>query len=130
MTDAPQRTTFAYDEWMEAQGLPIHGGYFVPDVRTIELGFWQERGCDSAFIQLVGQQGVSEARITEVKPGEVLPPYKMAVDEVVYVNIRQRHHEGVGRGGPPRRRAHLRVGHPLAVPDPRQPKPTVREHAR
>jgi hypothetical protein len=28
---------------------------------------------------------VSEARITEIPPGEVLPPYKMAVDEVIYV---------------------------------------------
>jgi mannose-6-phosphate isomerase-like protein (cupin superfamily) len=86
MTAAPQpRTRFAYDEWMEAQGLPVHRGYFVPDVRTIELGRWEERGCDAAFIQLTGQEGVSEARITEIPPGEVLPPYKMAVDEVVYV---------------------------------------------
>jgi quercetin dioxygenase-like cupin family protein len=84
-TGIPQRTRFAYDEWMQAQGIPIHTGYFVPDVRKIELGRWEERGCDSAFIQLVGQEGVSEARITEIPPGEVLPPYKMAVDEVVYV---------------------------------------------
>ncbi|MGW5432781.1 hypothetical protein ACWET9_37145 [Streptomyces sp. NPDC004059] len=83
---APQpRTRFAYDTWMEAQGIPIHRGYFVPDVRTIELGRWEERGCDAAFIQLTGQEGVSEARITEIPPGEVLPPYRMAVDEVVYV---------------------------------------------
>lgn len=87
MTEAaPQpRTRYAYDEWMEAQGIPIHRGYFVPDVRQIELGRWEERGCDAAFIQLTGQEGVSEARITEIPPGEVLPPYKMAVDEVVYV---------------------------------------------
>ena len=85
MTAPKQRTKFAYDEWMEAQGVPIYHGYFVPDVRTIELGWWDERGCDSAFIQLVGQEGVSEARITEIPPGETLPPYKMAVDEVVYV---------------------------------------------
>lgn len=80
-----QRTMFAYDEWMEDQNIPIHRGYFVPDVRKIELGRWEERGCDAAFIQLTGQEGVSEARITEIPPGEVLPPYKMAVDEVVYV---------------------------------------------
>jgi mannose-6-phosphate isomerase-like protein (cupin superfamily) len=83
---APQpRTRFAYDEWMEAQGIPIYTGYFVPDVRKIELRRWEERGCDAAFIQLTGQEGVSEARITEIPPGEVLPPYKMAVDEVIYV---------------------------------------------
>src|SRR5258707_8552004 len=83
---APEpRTRFAYDEWMEAQGIPVYTGYFVPDVRKIELKRWEERGCDAAFIQLTGQEGVSEARITEIPPGEVLPPYKMAVDEVIYV---------------------------------------------
>jgi hypothetical protein len=79
------RTDFAYDEWMESQGVPIYRGHFVPDMRTVPLGYWKERECDAAFVQLVGQQGVSEARITEIPPGESLPPYRMAVEEVVYV---------------------------------------------
>jgi mannose-6-phosphate isomerase-like protein (cupin superfamily) len=74
-----------YDEWMAAQNLPVYRGHFVPDMRTITLGHWAERGCDAAFVQLAGQEGVSEARITEVPPGETLPPYRMAVDEMVYV---------------------------------------------
>jgi mannose-6-phosphate isomerase-like protein (cupin superfamily) len=85
-TDHPSpRTTFAYDLWMESQHVPIYRGHFVPDMRTLPLGRWDERGCDAAFVQLTGQEGVSEARITEVPPGETLPPYKMAVDEMVYV---------------------------------------------
>src|SRR5438874_13649769 len=79
------RSKFAYDEWMESRGVPVHKGFFVRDTRTVELDWWEERKCNSAFIQLSGQEGVSEARITEIKPGETLPPYKMAVDEVVYV---------------------------------------------
>jgi oxalate decarboxylase/phosphoglucose isomerase-like protein (cupin superfamily) len=82
---AQPRTRFAYDEWMDAQGVPVYRGYFVPDMRSVELGRWEERGCDAAFIQLVGQEGVSEARITEIPPGGTLPPYRMAVDELVYV---------------------------------------------
>ena len=85
MTSAQPRTRFAYDEWMEAQGIPVYRGYFVPDMRAVALGRWEERGCDAAFVQLVGQEGVSEARITEIPPGETLPPYRMAVDELVYV---------------------------------------------
>lgn len=89
-SDAPDdkprvRTTFAYDEWMESQGLPVYRGHFVPDMRTVPLGHWKERECDAAFVQLVGQQGVSEARITEIAPGQALPPYRMAVEEIVYV---------------------------------------------
>jgi hypothetical protein len=86
MTQSEQpRSRFAYDEWMEQQKVPIYRGYFVPDIRKIDLGMWEERGCLSAFIQLTGQEGVSEARVTEIAPGQVLPPYKMAVEELVYV---------------------------------------------
>ncbi len=84
MADSP-RTTFAYDEWMDSRGVPVHRGFFVRDLRTVELGWWEERKCNTAFIQLEGQQGVSEARVTEIKPGETLPPYKLSIDEVVYV---------------------------------------------
>ncbi|HLQ34562.1 MAG TPA: cupin domain-containing protein [Chloroflexota bacterium] len=79
------RTKFAYDEWMESRGVPVHRGYFVRDVRALELSWWEQRKCDAAFIQLAGQEGVSEARVTEIKPGETLPAYKLAIDEVVYV---------------------------------------------
>jgi hypothetical protein len=79
------RSKFAYDEWMDTRGVPVHRGFFVQDVRQAELAWWEERKCNTGFIQLSGQEGVSEARITEIKPGETLPPYKMAIDEVVYV---------------------------------------------
>ena len=82
---ASSQSLFLYDDWMAAKGLPVYRGHFVPDVRTIELGRWEERQCDAAFIQLIGQEGLSEARITEIAPGQTLPPYKMAIDEIVYV---------------------------------------------
>ncbi|MBO0870719.1 MAG: hypothetical protein J2P15_19355 [Micromonosporaceae bacterium] len=85
MSEPSLRTNFVYDEWMEAQQLPIYRGHFVPDMRTIKLGRWEQRGCDAAFVQLSGQEGVSEARISEVPPGETLPPYQLAVDEMIYV---------------------------------------------
>jgi oxalate decarboxylase/phosphoglucose isomerase-like protein (cupin superfamily) len=79
------RARFVYDEWMESVGVPIHTGYYVQDLRTAELGWWEERGCNTAFVQLEGQEGVSETRITEIPPGVTLPAYKVGVDEVVYV---------------------------------------------
>jgi len=77
--------TSAYDQWVESLGLPIHRGYFVQDLRTVEVGRWDERECNAAFLLLAGQEGVSEARVTEIPPGATLPPLKMAVDEAVYV---------------------------------------------
>src|SRR5919202_4950730 len=75
----------AYGQWVESLGVPVHRGYFVQDLRTLELGRWDERECNAAFLLLAGQEGVSEARVTELPPGATLPTLKMAVDEVVYV---------------------------------------------
>lgn len=75
---------YSYDLWMRAQGIPIHEGYYIEDLRTLELGWWKARECDAAFIQLVGQEGVSATRVVEIPPGESLPPMKLAFDEIVY----------------------------------------------
>ena len=77
--------TYTYDQWMRSIDVPVHTGYFIPDLRTVELSWWEERGCHSAFMQLLGQEGIIEARISEIPPGQSLPPFKLAVDEVVYV---------------------------------------------
>ena len=77
--------SYTYDTWMRSVGVPVHTGYYIEDLRTLELGWWEERGCHAAFIQLEGQQGISEARVTEIPPGQTLPPVKMAVDETIYV---------------------------------------------
>ena len=84
-TGTQSRARFPYDQWMESAGIPIFRGHYVEDPRTVELGWWDERQCNAAFIQLKGQEGVSEARLTEIPPGKTLPPLKMGVGEVVYV---------------------------------------------
>jgi hypothetical protein len=75
----------AYRVWMKSTGLPIHRGYFIGDLRTLELGYWEERGCNAAFLELAGQEGVVEARVTEIEPGKTLPPFTFSLDEAVYV---------------------------------------------
>ena len=54
-----------YENWIESTGAPIHRGYYIEDCRTVELGYWAERGCDAAFVQLVGQEGVIGERRSE-----------------------------------------------------------------
>lgn len=76
---------FPYDEWMESTGLPIHKGYYIEDLRTLDLGWWEEKQCHAAFIQLLGQEGVSSARIVEIPAGKTLPSVKLELDEIVYV---------------------------------------------
>jgi len=81
----PRRVKFTHDRWMDALGLPIYSGYYIEDMRELQLGRWEERGCDAAFIQLEGQQGITETRVSEIPPRAVLPPVRLMFDEVVYV---------------------------------------------
>ncbi len=75
----------AYDLWTQDQGIPIHEGYVIPDLRAVELGRWPARDCDAAFLKLAGQEGVSEVRVSELGPGQTLPRQKFGFDELVYV---------------------------------------------
>ena len=82
---SPQRRVAPYDRWLQSTGAKVHEGYYVEDVRTLELGWWPERECNAAVLKLAGQEGVSEARVSEIAPGKTLPPYRFAFDELVYV---------------------------------------------
>lgn len=74
-----------YETWIESLGVPVYKGYYMEDLRSLELGRWEERDCDAAIFQLAGQEGVTGAYVTEIAPGKNLPPCRMALDEVVYV---------------------------------------------
>ena len=70
-TETPQggrNQLSAYQTWMADQGIPIHRGYFVGDLRTSEVGWWEARQCHAAFLELAGQENISESRVTEIKP--------------------------------------------------------------
>src|SRR5437762_14237544 len=84
-TVRPARPMGAYDQWIQSLGIPIHRGYYLEDLRTIPLGTWKERGCQAAILQMAGQEGISEGRVSEIAPGQTLPPVRFALDELIYV---------------------------------------------
>ncbi|MEK7216296.1 MAG: hypothetical protein AAB289_11935, partial [Chloroflexota bacterium] len=74
-----------YNNWIDSTGVPVYREYFIDDLRTIKVGGWAQRGCDGAFIELMGQQGVTGGYVLEIGPGQTLPKFRVAVDECVYV---------------------------------------------
>jgi hypothetical protein len=74
-----------YDRWLETVDIPIYRDYFIEDLRTLPLGAWDERECNAAMLVLAGQEGVTEARVTEIPPGAATKPLKFSLDEMVYV---------------------------------------------
>jgi oxalate decarboxylase/phosphoglucose isomerase-like protein (cupin superfamily) len=75
----------AYDRWLASQDVPVYSGYHVEDVRSLKLDWWSLRQCPGAVLNLVGHQGVTEAHVLEIPPGQTLPPFRMALEEAIYV---------------------------------------------
>jgi len=75
----------AYDRWLDKQDAPITTGYYVDDLREVPRGYWSLRGCPAAILKLNGHEGVTEARVLEIPAGQTIPPFRMALEEVIYV---------------------------------------------
>jgi oxalate decarboxylase/phosphoglucose isomerase-like protein (cupin superfamily) len=75
----------AYDRWLAKQDVPVHTGYYVQDARALERGYWDLRGCPAAVISLEGHRGLEHVEVLEIPPGETIPTFKVAIEEVIYV---------------------------------------------
>src|SRR3569833_3659824 len=58
-----------YRKWQEAEGAPVLGGFFIPDLNTLELGTWERKGGRGAIVNLEGTGGVNDMHVVEIKPG-------------------------------------------------------------
>src|SRR5262249_59882357 len=52
-----KRPNTPYDDYMEAQGIPIHRGIGVRRVQDMPLKRWNRMGGNGTFIQLYGTEG-------------------------------------------------------------------------
>lgn len=75
----------SYQRWMRDEGLPVHSGYGITDVGTVELGAWPRLGGRGAFIQLVGMEGYTGMYVGEIPPGGALESEKHLFEELIYI---------------------------------------------
>lgn len=74
-----------YDAWVAEQQIPIHRGYYVDDLKTVEVAPWSQRGTRGCFLELAGQEGWTQICVQELPPGATSRPFKMALDELIFV---------------------------------------------
>ena len=55
-----------YERWIESIGVPVHRTYYVQDLRTLEVGPWEEPECNAAVVVLEGNKDFMETRVTEI----------------------------------------------------------------
>ena len=45
---------------MQSIGVPIYEGHFVEDLRSVELGWWEERQVNTAFLLLMPDEAYTD----------------------------------------------------------------------
>ena len=70
-----------YEEWQATQGIPVISGFFIPDINTAELSYWDLKGGPAAHVVILSGQGYSdlglegeEVQRVEWKAGSVVVP--------------------------------------------------------
>jgi gentisate 1,2-dioxygenase len=90
MTQAPAKPNremkaTAYQRWMEAQGIPLHGGHIVFDARNVERKPWTMTGTPAALIDLIGMEGFTGMQVVEIPPGGAIKPQKHLYQQLICI---------------------------------------------
>ena len=82
-TVAEQRRS-AYVRWLDAQPVPVHRAFSIPDLFALEVGPWPSLGAKGAAIILEGCEELNGAYLGELGGGEATSVQKHFYEEVVY----------------------------------------------
>lgn len=74
-----------YDEFLEGESIPVHGGHYVQDLGEVEVGEWDRTGGRAAIVDLVGHEGLNDVHVHEIPPGSELDWQRPFYEEIVYV---------------------------------------------
>lgn len=82
---AAERMDTPYDAWAARQGIDIIRGYFVEDLYTLPLKWWERMGANGVLIMLEGTGYQDDAYVLGIPPGESTRPQRHLFEELVYV---------------------------------------------
>jgi len=75
----------SYAKWVQEEGIPIIRGFYIADLKDVEVAPWKRKGGEGTYINLEGTGGTNDAYVVEIAPGGNLNPEKCLFEELVYV---------------------------------------------
>jgi len=75
----------SYDKWLQEESLPVLRGFYIADLKQVELAPWKRRGGLGTYVNLEGTGGTNDAYVAEIPPGGSLNPGKYLFEELIYV---------------------------------------------
>ena len=115
ITNDPSTVQTAYQAWQQAEGLQVIRGFYVEDLRTVDVTPWPRKGGKGVFIDLEGTGGTNDAYVCEIAPGASLEPQRHMYEEVVYV-LKGRGATSVWVEGSPKLHFEWQAGSLFAIP--------------
>ena len=83
-TARPRVRTY-YERFMEKEGVPIVDGYGVTDVRNVSLKPWKRLGCDGAYLQMRGLEGITGVCVGKLAAGASTHPERHLYEKIFYI---------------------------------------------
>jgi len=80
----PRSKTF-YERFMEKEGVPVVDGFGVTDVCNLPLKEWKRLGCEGAYLQLRGLEGITGVYVGKVAAGASTVAERHLYEKVVYI---------------------------------------------
>jgi oxalate decarboxylase/phosphoglucose isomerase-like protein (cupin superfamily) len=80
----PRAKTY-YERWMEKERVPIVEGFGVTDARRLSFRPWKRLGCEGAYVQLRGLEGITGVYVGKVAPGSMTEPEKHLYEKIIYI---------------------------------------------
>src|SRR2546427_699246 len=78
----------AYEDWQRHEGVRVVTGFYIEDLKTLELSPWPRKGGRGAFVNLEGTGGVNDMHVVEIAPRGQSRPERHLYEEMGYVLTR------------------------------------------
>ncbi|MBI2756855.1 MAG: ethanolamine ammonia lyase-activating protein [Chloroflexi bacterium] len=74
-----------YKGWQKSEGVPSLTGFYIEDLKTVELAPWPRKGGRGIFVNLEGTGGQNDMQVVELAPAGASEPERHLYEEMVYV---------------------------------------------
>ena len=74
-----------YTRWVQAEGLEIIDGIYVPDLNQVELKPWSRRNAHGVFINHDASRTSNDCYVCEIAPGEELAEQRQLYEEMIMI---------------------------------------------
>lgn len=79
------RARSGYERFVSAEGVPVIGGFGVRAIDSVPMAPWRRLGCDGAYFQFHGADGVLGLYAGKIPPGGATLPERHIYEKMIYM---------------------------------------------